>query len=1127
MQFVPLVRHLTHAVLLAAPLTAQALVLEMRPFPGSSGDVNIAAIAESADGNLWLAHRDGLRRHDGAGTVALRPASNDPRRSWSVVSLTTADDTAYVATSQGVWHANGASATLERLAGTADLLSAAAVAGTHGTLWLLRTDGTLSWWHDGSTTAVVRDGGDRVRGLAGSGDDVWAWTEGAVLRLSRQPTPSADVVVPLRDVRAATTRGGELVVATGHGVYSVAADGTVTQRCHDDRCSEARQVVAGRDAIWVLTKNDLWHIDGDDGRIAAVQLNTVSGTLPTAAVGPIAADRQGLLWIACYNTIYRSVMQPAIRNCRLSELDNEEAVTAVVEHEGTMWLGTGRGRLLQQTLRGWATVATPWSDEHAQRPGHRTVEAMYSAPTGQLIVGTRRCGTWIWRDRWQRVATGVEDVRSLVVSERSHLWIAAGRALYAADLDAPEPMARLLQELPDPGRAGSLVVDAEGTVWLAAYRGGLWRRRAGEATFREQAPEWRDQVVLHLAVAGNGRRLWIATGMGLWSLDVSSGQSTSIHDTSRRGVIRFVAGLPDGSVWLTQGPQLAHFAPDTHTLRVLPTACGSHPGSYSHRATATGTDGRLWFGAEGGYTRLSPDAHLRLDWPVRLGRTTVSADGRDVGVITAPGNSLRLPAQPEILAIDPILIDRSSDDDVPHEVLLRSADATLHSANGRFPDVLPGRYTIHVVATRASGSRTVLDLGHLEVPAPPLRWPWWLGAAVATTGLGVWSWRRSRPHPEVWRKIDLGGVNTIVDASEGGKLELAWLAVVTAESTALRIAPRHTSVWLHRRSTGERVRLARFGNRCPDAAERLVACCSKGVAVGDRVYFADHGEHKDLVVCAANDGDCEFEILMHRVPRIDEQTLADVATSAGPLIAGMQKDRWIDRLEHDMVRKTATLEAEAHDLRSPLTVLRMAVFELGELAAASSDDRVRTAADTASGALDNVVRAFDHLVAQFRSTADMHPVLVDPAAIALQIARRLQPVATRKGIKIATFSTMEVMRVRLDEAWFTRVVENVIGNAVKYSPRGSTVRLHAAIVGEEFVMRCEDEGPGFTAMEREAVFLPGIVGRAEPTGGESKTGMGLWIARQALRAMGGRIWIDDRDGGGAAVMIALPRPASA
>jgi signal transduction histidine kinase len=92
-----------------------------------------------------------------------------------------------------------------------------------------------------------------------------------------------------------------------------------------------------------------------------------------------------------------------------------------------------------------------------------------------------------------------------------------------------------------------------------------------------------------------------------------------------------------------------------------------------------------------------------------------------------------------------------------------------------------------------------------------------------------------------------------------------------------------------------------------------------------------------------------------------------------------------------------------------------------------------------------------------------------------------------------------------DEQWMHQVIENLLDNAIKYSPRGRAVWLDVRPHGESVRLEVRDEGPGIGPED-----LPRLFGRfqrlsARPTGGESATGLGLYIVKQLVELSGGSV----------------------
>ncbi len=110
--------------------------------------------------------------------------------------------------------------------------------------------------------------------------------------------------------------------------------------------------------------------------------------------------------------------------------------------------------------------------------------------------------------------------------------------------------------------------------------------------------------------------------------------------------------------------------------------------------------------------------------------------------------------------------------------------------------------------------------------------------------------------------------------------------------------------------------------------------------------------------------------------------------------------------------------------------------------------------------------------------------------------------------------------VRGDRTYLEQVVRNLLGNAAKYAGEDGTIETRVRAAGDEVEVRIMDRGPGFPATEAERLFelyyrSPGTVGVA------SGAGIGLFVCRRLVEAMGGRIWAHPRRGGGAEFGFAL------
>jgi signal transduction histidine kinase len=135
----------------------------------------------------------------------------------------------------------------------------------------------------------------------------------------------------------------------------------------------------------------------------------------------------------------------------------------------------------------------------------------------------------------------------------------------------------------------------------------------------------------------------------------------------------------------------------------------------------------------------------------------------------------------------------------------------------------------------------------------------------------------------------------------------------------------------------------------------------------------------------------------------------------------------------------------------------------------------------------------------------------------------MEMVARRKRIVFETSFACDVRPVLADRSALQQVFNNLVGNAVKYSPcdRKVMVEIEPA-EGARTVIRVRDQGPGITAEELPRLFQKYVCLSARPTGGEQSTGLGLAIVKQLVVAMGGTVWCESREGEGAVFMVELP-----
>jgi signal transduction histidine kinase len=132
-----------------------------------------------------------------------------------------------------------------------------------------------------------------------------------------------------------------------------------------------------------------------------------------------------------------------------------------------------------------------------------------------------------------------------------------------------------------------------------------------------------------------------------------------------------------------------------------------------------------------------------------------------------------------------------------------------------------------------------------------------------------------------------------------------------------------------------------------------------------------------------------------------------------------------------------------------------------------------------------------------------------------------QPAATRKSIAMRVGAS-EGLWAKADEAATLQILDNLISNALKYSPPNTTVHVHTLPEANYILVSVRDEGPGISEADQKKLFQKFTRLSARPTGGESSTGLGLAIVKRLAESMSGTIQCYSAPGTGSNFTLRLP-----
>ena len=245
-----------------------------------------------------------------------------------------------------------------------------------------------------------------------------------------------------------------------------------------------------------------------------------------------------------------------------------------------------------------------------------------------------------------------------------------------------------------------------------------------------------------------------------------------------------------------------------------------------------------------------------------------------------------------------------------------------------------------------------------------------------------------------------------------------------------------------------------------------------------------------------------------------------VALTAGLLVGALhqlRRQQQLARLRTDFV------SGVSHELRTPLTQIRL-FAELLQTDDLRSDAERRRAARV----VDQEARRLTYLVENVLafSRADRRVSHVTPEPIDLGAAVRdtldvVAPIAAARGARVRT-AVQDGIVVLADPNALRQVLLNLVDNAVKYGPMGQAVTIGAR-AGGDHVLRLwvEDEGPGVPEEERERIFEPYHRLRRDAESAVGGSGIGLAVVHELVTLHGGRVWAENKAGGGARFVVEL------
>ncbi|MBS7456870.1 sensor histidine kinase [Coralloluteibacterium stylophorae] len=695
---------------------------------GAPGQVT--ALAQTADGYLWLGTQFGLFRFDGVEFERVAPTGADAFPAASISALHASAD-------GGLW-----------------------IGFRYGAVSVLR-DGAATHYGEAEglpSSTVFRFAQDREGRL-------WAATfTGLVyLRDGRWHRLGPEWAFPGRQARTAfVDAAGTLWVATDQGLAFLRRGTTRFQRVPAavGRVSGIAQAPDG--GIWIAEADGAVREVSIDGRTVA----TPSIALPSAG---LLFDRDGALWATTLGEGLLRLPHPAAADAgferfrRIDGLGSDYLQPLLEDHEGTIWVGSSRG--LDRFRH--ANVVP------ARLPDGAQDFAIVADGDGALLVGSRNQplmrlqdreldfldlavpltaghrdrrntvwlggpdGLWTLRDGHlaETLPLPLDDysgVQAIATCGDGTLWVslntpgvyrlADGRWSHLADLPG----------MPEGSSPLSLLCDARDRLWMGFARNAILLLQDGRPTpiGAEQGLE----VGNVSALAEDATGMWVGGDRGL--ARVEDGRVRSAHGGDAFSGISGIVATPGGDLWLNGARGILHLPaaerpylfdaqgrrPAYARFDFLDGVPGI-PAQFRPIPTAARTgDGRLWFATTSGVVSIDPGALRRNPVPPPVHVRAVQADGRSY---PAGRDALQLPAGIQNLQIAYTALSLAIPERVRFRYLLEGYDREWQDAGTRrvafYNDPGPGSYTFRVIAANNDGVWNEVGAG-LPLVIAPLYW---------------------------------------------------------------------------------------------------------------------------------------------------------------------------------------------------------------------------------------------------------------------------------------------------------------------------------------------------------------------------------------------------------------------
>ncbi len=589
-------------------------------------------------------------------------------------------------------------------------------------------------------------------------------------------------------------------------------------------------------------------------------------------------------------------------------------------------------------------------------------------------------------------------------------------------------------------------------------------------------------------------------------------------------------------------------------------------------------DGRVWFGTSEGLVRLDPSMPKHYDQPFRtLLRSVRKGKGLPVfgGTRSGPPEAPQIPFAENRLRFEFAAPSLEGEGATAYQVFLEGNDTDWSAWSAEpfkdFTNLREGDYRFRVRARNAFGTLGSEAQFTFRILAPWYR-TWWAVCLYVLGGLAVgrayFRWRMAalrsrnqeleakvevRTHDLASRNAELEDMDGTVQAINrevalqpllGAILQQSLRQFPQAEKGAVLIQSEEDGLFRVQAAAGylegshrgiafmESEIVARYTEGTELLGMGVFRVKNLQRAAGSQQMGDLPLPHSLLAMSLEFEGKVAGFLVLESFTDLEAFREADVEKLRRfreHAVTALGKARLFDRLDAATTQmrtindqKNQFLGIVAHDLRNPLNSIVLAAQLLDGEEDLEEAWRIARLIQKEGMDMSILIGRLLDIAAIESGTVKAEPEGLDLGAMARHILHRHKDSAASKGITLELRVPGAAVMVWADAKFLKEVLDNLVSNAVKFSPRGTPVLLRVEALEGRARISVEDQGPGFTAEDKEKLFGRFARLSARPTGGEKSTGLGLSIVKHMVEAMGGRVWVESVPGQGATFRVELP-----